>query len=1082
MNSFEKSAIKKILDSIKKNQEIVLSLPTGKTPLPIYEKLIEKYKQGEIDFSKVTVFQLDELLGIPKDSKNSYQKYLKEKFLNHVNIKEKNCYFFDNAAEDYGKEGKRIENLIKEKGGIDLQILGVGKVGHIGFNEPTIRIDYNFFENPEEEKVKNYNKFILSASITQYEKIIEGIWQLKEKVREEIIKELPDKPGKEELVNKIKNQKLTFFIAKEQLREELELPSKNIELKEFEKAFNNSTHVEELSLPTIKSKAGSFDDLSKMPVRAITLGTGTILNSKKIIFLASGGRKAKIIKKTLEEPISVNCPASLLRNHSDTSFVLDEAAASLLSLKETKTKRWKIKSFLKEKYLSLVDKKRYLTIDLGGTYCRASLRDEEGKLLFSPIKVKTLATEEEEVILNQIVKLATPLLKIGGPEKTKILLATAGKVNEKKGIIEESRNLGLKHFPLKEKLKERLPFLASEIKITNDIVAAWHGEKKIVENTNFVSFYASTGIGGAFKNVNLEPGWSIGLSLDEEEEVKAARFLGQKEEGFYKKGELRKSEYFLEDLAGGPALITFAKDHASSFPKSSLAQRIKKGEVENIPAELGKKAKEGSSFARYCLKSCGKYAGIGIGLIYNHFYKSEDAFLDDDTKFFVNGSAGLDTFYFKGIKAGVKKANKLFEKELSLNNVLHSKFKDSTEGVQKGLVFYYQSLEEQKGILPNTESNILLSDKNLPSYLKVWPIITGREIIVLEEQKGNAEVFAGNLIHKLEEKNVVKRISINDWKRKKFNPDLILAPENQEIDFEGEILFYRKFPPTKEELEFNTFFKFNSAEDLLKSIRTYEKELERTRYDLGSKLLVNYYGELLKYFSLTNSKFAHVFNIKKVEKVEKKDIKGLSSIKNIIKKKKGKNIFISPHADDMEISAGALIKWMLKEGKEVENWIITESHNEEKRRKKEAEDASKVLSTTNNKLKLDFMGFDKENLSKEEAKDKIRYRIKDIKDLKTVFLPSPKDSHPTHQKVRKLVEEMFLEQKNDFLIIYYPSPWAGEYNTYYLSDKNYGKDKKSKIASLLKMSLGKSGILGELCGDFKEKGYFGNYLEQFKRN
>jgi len=1078
MNSFEKSAIKKILAVINKNKEVVLGLPTGKTPLPIYEKLIQKNKEG-VDFSNVIVFQLDELLGISPESDYSYQKYLKEKFLNHVNIKEKNCYFFNSKADDYKKEINRFESLIKEKGGIDLQLLGIGENGHIGFNEPIIKINYNFFEKPDKEKIKKYNKFIINAPKAQYKRIINQAVDLKENLKREIIKELPQKPGREALAQKIKNQKIIFFIAREQLKEKIKSPLSNVEIKDFKDAFNSPIHVEELSLPTLKNKATSFNNLKEMPVRAITLGIDTILNSKKIILLARGGRKAEIIQKTLKKPISIRCPASLLRKHSNTSFVLDDAAASLLSLEEEKNRFWKIKALLAKKYLSFSEKKRYLTIDLGGTYCRASLRNKKGKLLFAPLQVKTLALEGKEVILNQIIKVSYPLLKIGDPKKTKILLATAGKIKRERGVIEEARNLNIKNFSITKELKEKLPFSASSIQIVNDIVSAWCGERQLVENDNFVSLYFSTGVGGAFKDKNLEPGWKVALSLDKEKEVNAARFLAEKEKTFYKKEDLRKSEYFLEDLAGGSALVSFAKESALSFPKSKLAQRIQEGKVEKIPEELSKKAKKGSSFARYCLKRTGKYAGIGIVTIYNHFFKREDKIsFNENTKFLINGSAGLDPYYFKGIKAGIKKGNKLMENNLKVTNVAHSKFKNSTEGVQRGIILYYINLIKNKISFPE-EEKVIISNKNVPPSLVSWAVPKGKEIIVLTKKE---KVFATNLIQKLKEENVVKEISVKKWRKKKFNPDLLLAPENEEIDFKGPILFYKTFPFSTEDLTFNSYFEFNKVKRLLEPIKAYKKEIERVRYDIWSKFHTKYYAELLKYLSASKKNHAHIFNIKKAENGEIKDIKGLTSIKNIINREKGISIFISPHADDMEISSGALIKWMIKNGENLENWIITESHKERERREKEALIAQKRLSTRKNQLEIDFMGFHKDKILEEEIKDKIKYRIKGIKNLKMIFLPSPKDKHPTHQKVRKVLEEILLKEKDEFLIAYYNSPWIYDYDVYYLSDHNYGETEESKIASYLKEALGKSGILGELCGKLKDKGFFGDYGEPFKTN
>ncbi|MCD7887070.1 MAG: glucosamine-6-phosphate deaminase [Clostridiales bacterium] len=114
----------------------VLGLATGGTPVGIYEQLIDWYRKGDIDFSEVTTINLDEYRGLPRESIQSYWTFMHEHFFDHVNIRPENINLPDGTNQDAQEEGARYDRLIMEKGGIDLQLLGIGVDGHIGFNEP----------------------------------------------------------------------------------------------------------------------------------------------------------------------------------------------------------------------------------------------------------------------------------------------------------------------------------------------------------------------------------------------------------------------------------------------------------------------------------------------------------------------------------------------------------------------------------------------------------------------------------------------------------------------------------------------------------------------------------------------------------------------------------------------------------------------------------------------------------------------------------------------------------------------------------------------------------------------------------
>lgn len=116
--------------------DCVLGLATGSTPLGAYRQLVERHSRGEVDFSRVTSVNLDEYCGIdPKDSQ-SYRYYMQQNLFDHINIRPENTHLPDGLAADPQAECRRYDQIIRSVGGIDLQLLGLGNNGHIGFNEP----------------------------------------------------------------------------------------------------------------------------------------------------------------------------------------------------------------------------------------------------------------------------------------------------------------------------------------------------------------------------------------------------------------------------------------------------------------------------------------------------------------------------------------------------------------------------------------------------------------------------------------------------------------------------------------------------------------------------------------------------------------------------------------------------------------------------------------------------------------------------------------------------------------------------------------------------------------------------------
>lgn len=142
----------------------VLGLATGSTPLGMYRELIQMYQRGEINFSEVSSFNLDEYYRLPHDNPESYHYYMQENFFKHINLKAKNIFIPDGMADDIERECRDYEEAIKHSGGIDLQILGIGSNGHVGFNEPDEQLNVTTkLVNLTAETIEANSRFFDSA-------------------------------------------------------------------------------------------------------------------------------------------------------------------------------------------------------------------------------------------------------------------------------------------------------------------------------------------------------------------------------------------------------------------------------------------------------------------------------------------------------------------------------------------------------------------------------------------------------------------------------------------------------------------------------------------------------------------------------------------------------------------------------------------------------------------------------------------------------------------------------------------------------------------------------------------------------
>ena len=214
----------------------VLGLPTGSTPVGLYRELIRMHKIEGLDFSKVITFNLDEYYPLDSTHPQSYRRWMRETFFDHVNIPDNQINIPDGtlAFEKIEEFCINYEKKIRQAGGLDLQLLGIGRTGHMGFNEPG-------------------------------------------------------------------------------------------------STRHSRTRLATLDAVTRRDAAQAFFGEENVPLRALTMGVGTIMDARKVILMAYGEHKAPIVAKALEGPVSENVTASFLQEHQDATYILDQAASKSLS-------------------------------------------------------------------------------------------------------------------------------------------------------------------------------------------------------------------------------------------------------------------------------------------------------------------------------------------------------------------------------------------------------------------------------------------------------------------------------------------------------------------------------------------------------------------------------------------------------------------------------------------------------------------------------------------------------------------------------------------------------------------------------
>lgn len=216
---------------LREKPEATFLIPTGTTPLGMYRRLVAMHRDG-LSFARAAFFNLDEYLGLDPEHPASYHVYMRENFYGLIDADPTRVHVPDGAAADPDAECERYEAMIRECGGVDLCVLGIGRNGHIGFNEP-------------------------GAS------------------------------------------------------------------------FDSRTRVVRLAETTRLVNASDFAG-DRAPEKAITVGMRTIFESREVLMLASGANKARAVEAAVEGGITDRVPASMLKQHENTTFLVDRDAATIV--------------------------------------------------------------------------------------------------------------------------------------------------------------------------------------------------------------------------------------------------------------------------------------------------------------------------------------------------------------------------------------------------------------------------------------------------------------------------------------------------------------------------------------------------------------------------------------------------------------------------------------------------------------------------------------------------------------------------------------------------------------------------------
>ncbi|BCL75084.1 glucosamine-6-phosphate deaminase [Jeongeupia sp. HS-3] len=132
----DRAAADLFISVVRAKPNAVLGMATGGTPVGLYKEIVKTYQQGLVSFKEVTTFNLDEYVGLPVTHPESYRSFMQTNLFDHIDIQSQNTHVPNGNADDIDGEGRRYDEAIYQQGSVDMQLLGIGGNGHIGFNEP----------------------------------------------------------------------------------------------------------------------------------------------------------------------------------------------------------------------------------------------------------------------------------------------------------------------------------------------------------------------------------------------------------------------------------------------------------------------------------------------------------------------------------------------------------------------------------------------------------------------------------------------------------------------------------------------------------------------------------------------------------------------------------------------------------------------------------------------------------------------------------------------------------------------------------------------------------------------------------
>jgi len=205
-DTLSKMAANMIAAQVNKKPNSVLGFATGSSPLGTYKNLIEMCKKGLVDFSQVTTFNLDEYYGLSRENSQSYYYFMMENLFGHINLPKENIHIPNGKAADIEEECKNYEEQIKDANGVDLQLLGVGHNGHVGFNEPDdVFHNYTRLVKLTESTIEANKRFFESADDVPKTALSMGIKTIM--MAREIV--LVAGPDKADIINKLREESCT---------------------------------------------------------------------------------------------------------------------------------------------------------------------------------------------------------------------------------------------------------------------------------------------------------------------------------------------------------------------------------------------------------------------------------------------------------------------------------------------------------------------------------------------------------------------------------------------------------------------------------------------------------------------------------------------------------------------------------------------------------------------------------------------------------------------------------------------------------------------------------------------------------